>query len=341
MLFFKLLFGGPSLVDILVFGFTLVALAISGLYLLSSIVSWPKRRRKDFLVPVHTYEGKGEEGKEFPNLLRNDPQERPLFTSSSVYLSVIVPAMNEEERLPIMLDECLEYLLEREKKEEEFSFEIIVVDDGSTDRTADIAAGYSQKHAGKLRVLKLERNLGKGGAVRSGVMHSGGKLILFADADGATKFSDIEKLEKALMRMSRGLDETFPGVAVGSRAHMESESTATRSLFRTILMHAFHLLVYVFSSRTVRDTQCGFKLFTRAAASRVFPVLHIERWAFDVELIYLCELWMIPIAEVSVTWHEVEGSKIVPILSWIQMGRDLLLIWFRYRFKIWTDAVQE
>lgn len=105
------------------------------------------------------------------------------------------------------------------------------------------------------------------------------------------------------------------------RAHMESESTATRSLFRTILMHAFHLLVYVFSSRTVRDTQCGFKLFTRAAASRVclpaavrsldgfllrkrshlkvFPVLHIERWAFDVELIYLCELWMIPIAEVK------------------------------------------
>ncbi|KAK6017190.1 hypothetical protein OSTOST_17323 [Ostertagia ostertagi] len=172
-------------------------------------------------------------------------------------------------------------------------------------------------------------------------MHCGGKLILFADADGATKFSDIEKLEKGLMRISRGLDETFPVVAVGSRAHLEAEATATRSLFRNFLMHGFHWLVYLFSSRTVRDTQCGFKLFTRAAAARVFPVLHVERWAFDVELIYLCELWMIPIVEISVTWHEVEGSKIVPVISWLQMGRDLILIWFRYRFGIWTDTVQE
>ncbi|KAK6023682.1 RNA polymerase Rpb3/Rpb11 dimerization domain protein, partial [Ostertagia ostertagi] len=122
-------------------------------------------------------------------------------------------------------------------------------------------------------------------------------------------------------------------------AHLEAEATATRSLFRNFLMHGFHWLVYLFSSRTVRDTQCGFKLFTRAAAARVFPVLHVERWAFDVELIYLCELWMIPIVEISVTWHEVEGSKIVPVISWLQMGRDLILIWFRYRFGIWTDTM--
>ncbi|VDL64980.1 unnamed protein product [Nippostrongylus brasiliensis] len=249
--------------------------------------------------------------------------------------------MNEEDRLPIMLDECIEYLSERRKNEKEFSFEIIVVDDGSVDRTADIAAEYGRKTDGAVKVLKLERNLGKGGAVRNGVLHCSGKLVLFADADGATKFSDVEKLEKALTRMSGGLDETFPGVAVGSRAHMEEEATATRSLFRNILMHGFHFLVYLFSSRTVRDTQCGFKLFTRAAASRVFPVLHVERWAFDVELIYLCEKWMIPIVEIAVTWHEVEGSKIVPVLSWIQMGRDLVLIWFRYRFGIWTDTVEE
>ncbi|VDL87722.1 unnamed protein product [Nippostrongylus brasiliensis] len=261
---------------------------------------------------------------EFPNLLRSDPLERPRFTDSSVYLSVIVPAMNEEDRLPIMLDECveylserrknekefsfedrlpimldecIEYLSERRKNEKEFSFEIIVVDDGSVDRTADIAAEYGRKTDGAVKVLKLERNLGKGGAVRNGVLHCSGKLVLFADADGATKFSDVEKLEKALTRMSGGLDETFPGIAVGSRAHMEEEATATRSLFRNILMHGFHFLVYLFSSRTVRDTQCGFKLFTRAAASRVFPVLHVERWAFDVELIYLCEKWMIPIVE--------------------------------------------
>ncbi|XGW02185.1 hypothetical protein V3C99_014324 [Haemonchus contortus] len=340
MLLLTLLFGKLTLTNLLVFGVTITALAFSSLFVLSSLTSWPKRKRKDFLVPVKAYDSKGE-GKVLKNLLRDDPHERPLFTESTVYLSVIVPAMNEKDRLPTMLDECFDYLLQRAKKEENFTFEVLVVDDGSTDETADIAADYGRKHPGLLKVLKLERNLGKGGAVRNGVLHCGGKLILFADADGATKFSDIEKLERSLMRISRGLDETFPVVAVGSRAHLEAEAVATRSLFRNILMHGFHLLVYLFSSRTVRDTQCGFKLFTRAAAARVFPVLHVERWAFDVELIYLCELWMIPIVEVCVTWHEVEGSKIVPVISWLQMGRDLILIWFRYRFGIWTDKVQE
>ncbi|KHJ85835.1 RNA polymerase Rpb3/Rpb11 dimerization domain protein [Oesophagostomum dentatum] len=207
--------------------------------------------------------------------------------------------MNEQERLPKMLDECLEYLMERKKNDDSFSFEVLVVDDGSTDRTADVGVEYGLKYDGIVKVLKLERNLGKGGAVRSGVMHSSGKLILFADADGATKFSDVERLEKGLLRMSGGppVDESFPAVIVGSRAHMEAEAVATRSFFRTMLMHGFHLLVWLFSCRTVRDTQCGFKLFTRASAARVFPVLHVERWAFDVELIYLCELWRIPVLE--------------------------------------------
>uniref|UniRef100_A0A0K0DCW0 dolichyl-phosphate beta-glucosyltransferase n=1 Tax=Angiostrongylus cantonensis TaxID=6313 RepID=A0A0K0DCW0_ANGCA len=222
--------------------------------------------------------------------------------------------MNEQDRLPKMLDECFEYLQEREKQERSFNFEVLVVDDGSTDSTADVALEYDRKHGGKLKVLKLEENRGKGGAIRQGVMHSCGKLILFADADGATKFSDVEKLEKGLLRISGGppMDESFPAVAVGSRAHMQAESIATRSLFRTFLMHAFHILVWLFSSRTVRDTQCGFKLFTRASA-----------------------------AQVCVTWHEVEGSKLVPFWSWLQMGRDLILIWFRYRVGIWTDRLEE
>ncbi|ETN84264.1 RNA polymerase Rpb3/Rpb11 dimerization domain protein [Necator americanus] len=179
--------------------------------------------------------------------------------------------MNEEERLPIMLNDCLEYLQRRKAAEKDFTFEVLVVDDGSTDRTAAVGVEYGRRYNGVVKVLKLERNLGKGGAVRNGVMHSGGKLILFADADGATKFSDIERLEKGLLRMSGGppVDESFPAVVVGSRAHLEAEAVATRSFFRTILMHGFHLLVWLFSSRTVRDTQCGFKLFTRASAARM------------------------------------------------------------------------
>ncbi|CAJ0590005.1 unnamed protein product [Cylicocyclus nassatus] len=328
--------------NVCILGLTVTTMACGALFLLSSIVPWPKRKRGDFIAPTKTYAGK-DEGVSLNNLLREDPKERPLYTESSLYLSVVIPSMNEEERLPKMLDECLDYLLKRKKDEEEFSFEVLVVDDGSTDRTADVGLDYGRRYSDLVKVIKLERNLGKGGAVRSGVMHSSGKLILFADADGATKFSDIERLEKGLLRMSCGppLDESFPAVVVGSRAHLEAEAVATRSFARTILMHGFHLLVWLFSSRTVRDTQCGFKLFTRASAARVFPVLHVERWAFDVELIYLCELWRIPVLEISVTWHEVEGSKIVPVWSWLQMGRDLILIWFRYKTGMWTDKVQE
>ncbi|KAJ1374233.1 hypothetical protein KIN20_036867 [Parelaphostrongylus tenuis] len=337
------IFGLITLQNVLIGGFTIVIFGFSSVFLLSALFPWPKRRRRDFLQPVKSYNGEGEAGETLPNLLRDDPK-RPTFTESTVYLSVVVPAMNEQERLPKMLDECFDYLHEREKQDSSFSFEVLVVDDGSTDSTSDIAIEYGRKHGGgKLKVLKLEQNRGKGGAIRQGVMHSSGKLILFADADGATKFSDVEKLEKGLLRISGGppMDESFPAVAVGSRAHMEAEAIATRSFFRTILMHGFHVLVWLFSSRTVRDTQCGFKLFTRASAAQIFPVLHVERWAFDVELIYLCELWRIPILEVSVTWHEVEGSKLVPFWSWLQMGRDLILIWFRYRVGIWTDTLDE
>lgn len=100
-------------------------------------------------------------------------------------------------------------------------------------------------------------------------------------------------------------------------------------------MLGFHLLVWLFTVRTVRDTQCGFKMFTRAAAVKLFTNMHIERWAFDVELLYLAEKFHIPIFEVAVRWHEVDGSKITPFWSWLQMGRDLLLIWFRYLVGIW------
>lgn len=106
---------------------------------------------------------------------------------------------------------------------------------------------------------------------------SRGRFLLLADADGATKFSDYAKLEDSLQKMSSN-DWKFNAIAIGSRAHLEEESTATRSFFRTLLMHGFHLLVWVFAVRTIRDTQCGFKLLTRSAARRIFDLMHVERW---------------------------------------------------------------
>ncbi|CAI4224778.1 unnamed protein product [Auanema sp. JU1783] len=313
--------------------FLLISAAIGGIGFLSFMTPWISRKRSELLEDEHAYGTK----EVIPTMLKANVEDRPRFTEPSLYLSIVVPAMNEEERLPGMLDECLEYCESRKVQDNDFTYEVVVVDDGSRDKTALIASDYG-KRFGTVKAIKLPQNRGKGGAVRVGVLHSAGKLVLFADADGATKFSDIEKLEHEMTRSSGGsVDPTFPGIVVGSRAHLEEEASATRSVFRTLLMHGFHVLVYAFTVRTIRDTQCGFKLFTRAAAARLFPVLHVERWAFDVELLYLAEKWKMSIKEVSVVWEEKEGSKIVPVWSWLQMGRDLLLIWFRYTVGIWTD----
>ncbi|KDR19680.1 dolichyl-phosphate beta-glucosyltransferase [Zootermopsis nevadensis] len=261
----------------------------------------------------------------------------------SIHLSVVVPAYNEEVRLPPMLDECLEYL---ESRRPALTYEVIVVSDGSQDGTAEVARKYAKNHgADTVRVLELETNRGKGGAVRLGVQSTRGAVILFADADGATKFPDLAKLESSLKDLVKGDYLTAPddvaaglGIVCGSRAHLEQQAISSRSYFRTVLMYGFHLLVWLFSVRGIRDTQCGFKLFTREAARLSFGSLHVERWAFDAELLYIAQRLGIPLSEVAVNWTEIEGSKLIPVFSWLQMGKDIFLIWLWYRIGAWKLA---
>uniref|UniRef100_UPI003AAD2A5B dolichyl-phosphate beta-glucosyltransferase isoform X2 n=1 Tax=Centroberyx gerrardi TaxID=166262 RepID=UPI003AAD2A5B len=233
----------------------------------------------------------------FPSL--HDPHSREL--------SVVVPAYNEELRMPVMMEEAMDYLENRQ---------------------------YTRKYgADKVRVLTLVKNRGKGGAVRMGTLSSRGKVILMADADGATKFADVEKVEAGLHHLDPKPENM--AISCGSRAHLEQESVAERSFFRTFLMYGFHFLVWFFCVRGIADTQCGFKLFTREAALKTFSSLHVERWAFDVELLYIAQCFKIPIAEVAVNWTEIEGSKLVPVWSWLQMGRDLVFIRLRYITGAW------
>ncbi|KAG7516671.1 dolichyl-phosphate beta-glucosyltransferase [Solea senegalensis] len=260
----------------------------------------------------------------FPSL--HDPYSRQL--------SVVIPAYNEELRMPVMLDEAMEYLENRQKQNSSFTYEVIVVDDGSKDKTTEVALRYTREYgADKVRVLTLVKNKGKGGAVRMGTLSSRGKVILMADADGATKFSDLAKVEAALQSVNPKPENM--AIACGSRAHLEKDSVAERSTFRTFLMYGFHFLVWFLCVRGIKDTQCGFKLFTREAAIKTFSSLHVERWAFDVELLFIAQCFKIPIAEVAVNWTEIEGSKLVPFWSWLQMGRDLIFIRLRYLTGAW------
>lgn len=304
-------------------------------------------------------------------LLLFSPSPRPSSPSESIYthpltsqpesfacvfhpptldLTVIFPAYNEVKRLPKTLEETIEYLVSREQKikkerKGEFKWEVIVVDDGSKDETAIVAMEVARKlKEGRIKVLKLVKNRGKGGAVTQGVLRSSGKFILFADSDGATLFSDIEKLESemnSLLLSSSSQNQKKEnseelGVVIGSRSHLvKTEAVVKRSMIRNFLMYSFHSILYVLGIRSIRDTQCGFKLFTRSAAQIIFSNIHVEGWIFDIEVLLIAEMTGIPVKEVTVNWVEVEGSKMSLVRDSIKMLRDLLIIRGCYLLGVW------
>jgi dolichyl-phosphate beta-glucosyltransferase len=254
----------------------------------------------------------------------------------SLFLSVVVPAYNEEERMRKGLDEMVEYLAAKTAENEKYTWEIIIVNDGSKDGTKDIALNeyVSVYGAERVRLLQAHVNGGKGAAVRKGVMRARGKWVLMADADGATRFGDIAALHAAAREAAgRGIF----AFALGSRAHMHKAAGGPkRSPLRRFLMWGFHSAIQLMLGGTpIEDTQCGFKLFTRAAARTLFTDLHIERWAFDVELVYIAAQKRIPMAEVPVVWQEIAGSKLDPATATIQMLRDIIVIRLAYMTGLW------
>lgn len=253
------------------------------------------------------------------------------IANSSSLLTVVVPCYNEIARLGKMLDECVEYL----QKNHVEDYEIVIVDDGSSDNTAGFAlekATELELPPHVLKVVKLAKNRGKGGAVAHGILHGSGKYLLFADADGASKFSDMSKLLEFLKDVPN--DEA--AIAIGLRAHMVNTDAVVKRLFiRNFLMFGLHTLVYIFGIRDVQDTQCGFKMFNRQAVANIFPHMHTERWIFDVEILLLGELQGMAMKEVPVSWHEVDGSKVDLAKDSIQMAIDLVVTRMAYLFGIY------
>lgn len=300
-------------------------------------------------------------------------------TSSSSYnnngellLSLVIPAYNEEERLPIMLDATLDYLNKnremltqlyidavmvnsnnnrRSRNKSLVKYEIIIVDDGSADNTCNVVRKYAANVTSDdtVKLITMHQNVGKGGAVKTGMLRSLGQ------ADGATDITDgLPKLLKAMCELNNNskfqnsMSSSSPPASVvfGSRAHLEEESTASRSKIRTVLMRAFHFFVKTLCSPKIKDTQCGFKLFTRHAALLLFTNLHLRRWAFDTELVVIAKKLNIPISEVGVIWHEIDGSKLDAgklSLALVSLGmlRDMICVKACYFLRIWTMYSKE
>mmetsp|Transcript_72704 Transcript_72704/g.168475 ORF Transcript_72704/g.168475 Transcript_72704/m.168475 type:complete len:319 (-) Transcript_72704:94-1050(-) len=264
----------------------------------------------------------------------------PAWRAPELALSVVVPAFNEEHRLPQMLEETLTYLESRAAGGPlSFSYEVIVVDDGSTDGTfAAALAAHCRRSTGRgeLRVMRLTANRGKGFAVRAGMLVARGQLLLMADADGATSIRDIERLEQALSLKG---DDGGVHMAFGSRHHLKAEASAKRSPLRRIISLGLEFVVWVLVGRPLRDTQCGFKLFRAGVGKHLFASLHSYGWAFDVELVIMARMLGKRIAEVPVTWVEMPGSKLNLLVGALAMLRDIVLLRVLFFLGLWQPLM--
>lgn len=228
------------------------------------------------------------------------------------HLSVVVPAYNEAERIGASLTRMLAYFDARG-----CDYEILVVDDGSTDATREVVA---QASAGRnnVRVLHYDANRGKGYAVRYGMTRATGSHLLFSDADLATPIEETERLEATLLQ---GVD-----IAIGSRDIAGANLVRRQSLLREFGGKLFNRFVQLLAVPGIHDTQCGFKLFTRAAAQNIFSRCQIDNFSFDVEVLYLARQLGYTIREVPITWEHQAGSKVRFVRDALRMLSTLFRI---------------
>jgi dolichyl-phosphate beta-glucosyltransferase len=233
-------------------------------------------------------------------------------------LSIVIPAYNEEQRLPRTLRAVAAYVARGRRRAE-----IIVVDDGSTDGTSAVTLALAST-VPAVRLIRLARNGGKGLAVRTGVVNAAGQTILFCDADGATPIEELSRLETGL---AAGAD-----VAIGSRGLRSVETRVTRRLSRHLAGRTFHQLVKRLAVPDIVDTQCGFKLFRAAAAHSLFARSRMDGFSFDVEILLLARRLGYRAVEVPVNWTHQPGSRINVVLDGLRMARDV--------FRIRANAVR-
>jgi glycosyltransferase involved in cell wall biosynthesis len=228
-------------------------------------------------------------------------------------ISIVIPAYNEEKRLPSTLQRIIEYL-----DQTHFAFaEILVVDDGSSDATAAEANEFALRHP-CVRLLRNPGNRGKGYSVRHGMLEAAGDWALFTDADLSSPIEELEKLVAAV-------EQHGAQAAIGSRAVDRSLVGVHQPMLREYAGRFFNVVMRLITGLEFHDTQCGFKLFQREAAREIFSRQQLEKFGFDAEVLFVAKLLEYRVVEVPVRWNDVAGSK-VGTLAGLNGFVDLLRI---------------
>ena len=243
-----------------------------------------------------------------------DAQEN---TQSKINLSVVIPAYNEQLRLPPTLIDTIDYLDSLGT-----GYEILVVDDGSRDETAAVVKKF-EKIRPQIRLITLPKNAGKGNAVRTGVLNARGEIVLFADADGSTPIQELDRLKDAI---DNGADLAF-----GSRAAASSETKVKALWHRRLMGRTFNWFVSTVILPDIEDSQCGFKMFRSGAAQYIFSRQTADGFNFDVELLFIARKAGYKIKEVPVNWTNVPGSKVNLIKDSLKMLYGIFF--FRIKHK--------
>lgn len=226
--------------------------------------------------------------------------------------SIVIPAYNESARIGATLGKVLAYV-----HAQGWHAEVIVVNDGSRDNTAQIVQEFAQKDAA-LRLIENPGNRGKGYSVRNGMLHSQGSIVLFSDADLSSPIEEAPKLFRAL---EEGAD-----VAIGSRWLRAETQTRRQPLHRQLFGRVFNLALRVTLGLQFADTQCGFKAFKQAAVKAIFPLQKIERWGFDPEILFLARKLGFKTKEVPVAWGHSGGTRINPLVDGSRMVLEMLRV---------------
>lgn len=244
---------------------------------------------------------------------------------ASLHLSVVIPAYDEERRIAASLDRLFAHL-----ETLDGGFEILVVDDGSRDRTAAVVEEVARKREGAsggsevLRLLRNGRNRGKGYSIKHGVLSARGEILLLSDADFSTPIEELP-------RLMQQVDSGACGIAIGSRGLDGSRVEIHQPVWREAMGRTFNRIVRALTGLPFRDTQCGFKVMRRDDVLPLFRAARIERFAYDVEILYLARKAGVPILEVPVLWRDAPGTKVHAMVDSASMLMDVVRIVWRDR----------